>query len=471
MKKIRFWFAGCLLAVPLVLAVWGFLLPAQYRETFPGELAVKCELLAQDAEKTRLVLVGGSAAAFGVDSALLEEQLPQYKVVNFGLYAALGTRVMLDLSEPLLREGDLVVVLPEQQQQTLSDHLGAQTLWQAADGEFSLLRCLHFRDAAAMLGTFPQFAAQKFRFFCTGGPSLSGVYQRSSFNAAGDIVSPLCTANRMPGGWDPTTPIRFDIALLDKTFYAELNAYAARLAERGVTVWYHFPPMNAAAVEPGQDVDAYAAALQDALTLPLAGDPHACILASGWFYDTNFHLNASGKTVFTRQLVRDLKAMLGDSSPTGIPLPEMPQGEETAAEPSGTANADAGCFVFERTEVGLCLTGLTPEGKTKSTLTVPSQIDGQTVTALSAGVFDGSGARSITLPGSVTALPDGLFAGCTGLRTVVLEQPDPACLAVGQELLRGAPVDCRLQVPADSYDAYCLSYSWSGYAPVLRRGG
>ena len=236
MKKIRFWFAGCLLAVPLVLAVWGFLLPAQYRETFPGELAVKCELLAQDAEKPRLVLVGGSAAAFGVDSALLEEQLPQYKVVNFGLYAALGTRVMLDLSEPLLREGDLVVVLPEQQQQTLSDHLGAQTLWQAAEGEFSLLRCLHFRDAAAMLGAFPQFAAQKFRFFCTGGPSLSGVYQRSSFNAAGDIVSPLCTANRMPGGWDPTTPIRFDTALLDKTFCAELNAYAARLAERGVTV-------------------------------------------------------------------------------------------------------------------------------------------------------------------------------------------------------------------------------------------
>ena len=65
MKKIRFWFAGCLLAVPLVLAVWGFLLPAQYRETFPGELAVKCELLAQDAEKTRLVLVGAALPPSG----------------------------------------------------------------------------------------------------------------------------------------------------------------------------------------------------------------------------------------------------------------------------------------------------------------------------------------------------------------------------------------------------------------------
>lgn len=325
MKRIWFWFAGCLLAIPLVLCVWGFVLPPQYRETFLGELSVKCERLAEPSDKPRLVLVGGSAAAFGVDSALLEEQLPQDRVVNFGMYAALGTRVMLDLSEPLLQEGDLVLVMPEQQQQTLSDYLGAQALWQAADGNFSLLRCLHGQDAAQMLGAFPQFAAQKFRFWCSGGPQLSGVYQRSSFNEAGDIISPLCRANQMPNGWDTTTPIRFDAELLDETFCTELNAYAARLAEKGVTVWYHFPPMNAAAVEPDSDVDAYAALLQNALTLPLAGDPNACILDSGWFYDTNFHLNASGKTVFTRQLVRDIKAMLGDSSPTEIALPEMPE--------------------------------------------------------------------------------------------------------------------------------------------------
>ena len=152
MKRIWFWFAGCLLAIPLVLCVWGFVLPPQYRETFLGELSVKCERLAEPSDKPRLVLVGGSAAAFGVDSALLEEQLPQDRVVNFGMYAALGTRVMLDLSEPLLQEGDLVLVMPEQQQQTLSDYLGAQALWQAADGNFSLLRCLHGQDAAQMLG-------------------------------------------------------------------------------------------------------------------------------------------------------------------------------------------------------------------------------------------------------------------------------------------------------------------------------
>lgn len=470
MKRIWFWFAGCLLAIPLVLCVWGFVLPPQYRETFLGELSVKCERLAEPSDKPRLVLVGGSAAAFGVDSALLEEQLPQDRVVNFGMYAALGTRVMLDLSEPLLQEGDLVLVMPEQQQQTLSDYLGAQALWQAADGNFSLLRCLHGQDAAQMLGAFPQFAAQKFRFWCSGGPQLSGVYQRSSFNEAGDVISPLCRVNQMPNGWDTTTPIRFDAELLDETFCTELNAYAARLAEKGVTVWYHFPPMNAAAVEPDSDVDAYAALLQNALTLPLAGDPNACILDSGWFYDTNFHLNASGKTVFTRQLVRDIKAMLGDSSPTEIALPEMP--EPVLDETTATAldSTDADCFTFAQTASGLRLTGLTSEGQQRTELTVPGTIDGQPVTELSAEMFAQSRAlRKVTIQENISALPDGLFEGCTSLQEVVLIQPDPGKLAVGRELLRGAAASCRLSVPADSYERYVLSYAWSSYAPQLKK--
>lgn len=470
MKRIWFWFAGCLLTIPLVLCVWGFVLPPQYRETFLGELSVKCERLAEPSDKPRLVLVGGSAAAFGVDSALLEEQLPQDRVVNFGMYAALGTRVMLDLSEPLLQEGDLVLVMPEQQQQTLSDYLGAQALWQAADGNFSLLRCLHGQDAAQMLGAFPQFAAQKFRFWCSGGPQLSGVYQRSSFNEAGDVISPLCRVNQMPNGWDTTTPIRFDAELLDETFCTELNAYAARLAEKGVTVWYHFPPMNAAAVEPDSDVDAYAALLQNALTLPLAGDPNACILDSGWFYDTNFHLNASGKTVFTRQLVRDIKAMLGDSSPTEIALPEMP--EPVLDETTATAldSTDADCFTFAQTASGLRLTGLTSEGQQRTELTVPGTIDGQPVTELSAEMFAQSRAlRKVTIQENISALPDGLFEGCTSLQEVVLIQPDPGKLAVGRELLRGAAASCRLSVPADSYERYVLSYAWSSYAPQLKK--
>ena len=213
MKKIIASMLGIFIAVPLLLAVWGFALPAQYSSTFLGELPAKRALLAAESNKPRLILVGGSAAAFGVDSTLLAKELPDYHPVNFGLYAALGTRVMLDLSINELRAGDLVIVMPEQQQQALSDTVGVAALWQAVDGDFSALGCLHARDFGPMLGSFPRFAAAKFRYFLTGAPETDGVYRRDSFNAAGDLASPLCKANIMPEGYDPTMPIRFETAL------------------------------------------------------------------------------------------------------------------------------------------------------------------------------------------------------------------------------------------------------------------
>lgn len=198
-----------------------------------GELPAKRALLAAESNKPRLILVGGSAAAFGVDSALLAKELPDYHPVNFGLYAALGTRVMLDLSINELRTGDLVIVMPEQQQQALSDTVGVTALWQAVDGDFSALGCLHARDFGPMLGSFPRFAAAKFRYFLTGAPETDGVYRRDSFNAAGDLASPLCKANIMPEGYDPTMPIRFDTALPEAAFCAALNDYTAQAADAG----------------------------------------------------------------------------------------------------------------------------------------------------------------------------------------------------------------------------------------------
>lgn len=435
MKKIIASMLGVFIAVPLLLAVWGFALPAQYSSTFLGELPAKRALLAAESNKPRLILVGGSAAAFGVDSTLLAKELPDYHPVNFGLYAALGTRVMLDLSINELRAGDIVIVMPEQQQQALSDTVGVTALWQAVDGDFSALGCLHARDFGPMLGSFPRFAAAKFRYFLTGAPETDGVYRRGSFNAAGDLASPLCKANIMPEGYDPTMPIRFDTALPEAAFCAALNDYTARATDTGATVYYHFPPMNALAVANEDQLNAYAAHLQQVIIAPLAGDPRACVMESGWFYDTNFHLNAAGRTVFTKQLIRDIKAMLGDTTATEMALPAMP---ELAANTAAGSGSSTDAAYFTMAEDGSVT--VNTAGRARRSLTVPAEINGRAVTRLCAGTFRGCTAlEEVTIQSAVTALSDGLFADCPALRTVILTQPDPARLQVGQDLLAGAP--------------------------------
>lgn len=453
--------AALLLLAPVSLLCWGFCLPAQYEESFLGELKYKCQRL-EEAEGPRIVLVGGSSLAFGVDSALLERSLPGYQVVNFGLYAGLGTAVMLDLSRDSIRPGDIVLVIPEQQALTLSTDCGGEYLWQGVDGAFGLLSRVEPDRWGQLAGQFPAFAAGKLAYVLQGTPPQpSGVYARASFNAYGDLVSPDCADNLLPLGYDPNTPISFQTSLPTSAFLQALNDYTEALTQRGATVYYHFCPMNALAVEEGVDVDGYAAFLREQLDCPLLGDPGDCLLEAGWFYDTNFHLNSSGKTVFTRQLVRDLKAALGDSSPTEIALPALPA--LAGAEPADdTPSPDEDCFQYAPLEQGLEITGLTELGQGRTSLTLPASHEGQPVRALAASAFAGNTRiRSVTIPASVATLADGTFDGCSQLETITLEHTDPAACPVGQGLLKGT--DAVVLVAPEALSDFRLNYFWSVY--------
>ena len=98
--------------LPIVLLLgYAFSIPAQYTNTFVGELDDKFERLTS-IDEPKLVVVGGSSVAFGLESEILEKYVGM-PVVNFGLYAALGTKVMLDLSKAGINEGDVVVLAPE----------------------------------------------------------------------------------------------------------------------------------------------------------------------------------------------------------------------------------------------------------------------------------------------------------------------------------------------------------------------
>lgn len=447
------------LAIPLTLLCWGFGIPAQYGETFMGELKHKVRLL-QETPGRRIVLVGGSSVAFGIDSRLLEQHFPDYRVVNFGMYAALGTTVMLDLSEDLIREGDIVILMPEQQEQTLSDWFDPEIMWQGADGAFDLLRSLTPEQQAMMLGSLPRFAGDKFALALRGEtPEPAGIYRRDSFNSHGDVVSSLCARNVMPGSLDANTPIRFDPDMVTTEFLTRVNAYAETISARGATLWYGFCPMNAAAVS--GNADDFYDALQSRITFPILGDPNDSILESGWFYDTNFHLNTSGKTVFTRSLIRSIKAMLGDSSPTQIALPTMP-------EPAGTAlwtgdDSHQAYFLFEISGDTVTITGVTGIGQKQQFLTVPSTWNGRAVTAIAADVFSGCDQlQTVTIQQNIRSIADSAFSGCDRLERIVIHASVPSGCAVGPGLLNGT--GANIFVNAEALSDYRTDYFWSIHA-------
>ncbi len=452
-----------LLLIPVMLAAGIFFLPAQYNDTFLGELKYKKELL-EKTEGKRIVLVGGSSLVFGIDSQLLEENFPEYSVVNFGMYAGLGTTVMLDLSEPELHEGDIVIISPEQDEQTLSDYFNARYMWQAADGAGHLLLDLNRKEADAMIGAAPEFSVEKWKNVIQGEyPEGSSVYRRSVFNEYGDVESDECTSNIMTGGYDSSQMISFSESLIDSEFVDRVNAYTKNAKKKGAVIYYSFSPMNQAAVTEAENTEDYYLALAKALDCEIMGNPNDMIMDSEWFYDTNFHLNNAGKTVNTYQWIKDLKAMIGDSSSTDVELPEKPA-MAMEAEYVGD-DSDSTCFIWEENDskTGIILTGLTDEGVKKQKLTVPTHIGGAYVTEISQECFaENNVIESITIQKNISTLQDHMFNGCSSLSSVILQGMTPQDCIIGRELLDGC--EANIAVDNDQVSLFKTDYRWSQYS-------
>ncbi len=470
MKQMMLRILACLallLAAPVILCLLAFGLPAQYGDTFLGELPYKVDLLAET-EGKRIVVIGGSGVAFGQRSDLLENELDGYSVVNFGMYAGLGSTVMLDLAEDLIREGDIVIFSPEQSRQTLSLYFSPESMWQAADGRFDLLSYLSGKDLGAMAGQLPYFAADKFQYFRSGtAPAPEGIYRREAFNQYGDVGDPQRTQNIMAGGYDPDMMIDFSTELPNSEFITRVNEFAAICEKKGIRFFYRFCPMNAMAVtEAGwQQADSYFEHLQTVLDCEFLGSPRESILDARWFYDTNFHLNSAGAVVNTAAMAAELKAAMGDTTPVEIELPEMP-GFADASLVSGD-NSHAGYFLYEMSGNTARIVGMTEEGKRQECLILPVSHESLPVTEFDPAVFAGNEAvREIVVQENITRIGNGSFDGCTALERLVIRNAAPEKCVVGQGLLDGT--DCLVYVPEERYSAYQTNYFWSVHAGRIR---
>lgn len=408
-----------ILAEQVFFLICGFGLPVQFGDTFMGELKSKYERLKETSGK-RIVLVGGSGVAFDCDSALMDDFFPSYEIVNFGMYAGLGTKAVMDLSENYIHEGDIVILSPEQSEQTFSDYFNGEYMWQVADGAFGMLRDLKSENFEAMLGNFPRFALEKLNYVMKGQkPQTDSIYQKKSFNTYGDIELDTCRENILPNGYDVNQKVRFTEDVVQPEFMDYMNDWAKRLEKKGAVVWYRYCPVNKLSVEDMDDLAAYDVFLRQKLDFPVIGNPENSLMEAEWFFDTNFHLNQPGKEVNTVQLIRDMKAMLGDDRAVTVELPEKPYrtwGEVSAETRIWTAK------------------------------------DSETY----------QGEETIVIPENVTQIGDYAFSNCAGLKQIVLEQKDPSKCIVGQHLLDGTGAE--ILVSQMSVDSYKRNYFWSVYA-------
>ena len=423
--------------LPIVLLLgYAFSIPAQYTNTFVGELDDKFERLTS-IDEPKLVVVGGSSVAFGLESEILEKYVGM-PVVNFGLYAALGTKVMLDLSKAGINEGDVVVLAPELDAQTMSMYFNSETTLQATDDKPSMLRYVAPEHYFSLLGAMWGHIGQKLEYQRDGAPNPSGVYNGNNFNEYGDLEYER-PSNLMALYYDPNTMINLNESILDDEFIDYINDYIDYCEKRGATVYYSWCPMNHMALAEGttdESIAEFEKIMKKRIDCAFISDINDYILAPGYFYDTNFHLNDAGSKYRTLKLAQDIMFEKNITTLIEEELPEVPGLADGFVEVSEKIEGTE-YFTYAMLANGnYKITGLTELGKTQKTLTIPLGVEipgkttGAAITILDEGAFAGGIVETVIIPENsyLTQLNNGVFRGSGTVSKLMIYKPEAESL-------------------------------------------
>ncbi|MDR0552239.1 MAG: hypothetical protein LBG72_09565, partial [Spirochaetaceae bacterium] len=259
--------------------------------------------IAANTTSPKIAVVGGSNAAFGIDSAAMQNSL-HLPVVNMGCYAGVGLGRMLDNVSPFLHEGDILLVIPEYN--NFTDGWNGGALAYEVIFDIRQTRLLRFAYYGLPNGFVGYLSMHLRGIVARSIPSDLLTYTRDGFNEYGDYVKHLTmkpfsfSPDKNIGSLNTSSPNQSYL----KYFYKFIDDFTAR----GLTVVLSYPCYeeqsyrNSAALI--QELDKAFRAKENLLVISRPQD--YCFPAS-LFFDTTYHLNAEGRALRTERLLNDLR--------------------------------------------------------------------------------------------------------------------------------------------------------------------
>ena len=459
-------------------------IPNQYAETYYAELLDKYDNLSKE-ENKKIILIGGSSLPFGVRSDLIEEQFPEYKVINFGLYGTLGTKLMMSLAKDYISEDDIVILSPEIDPQAYSLYFNPDATLMATDGAHEMLTKLDFEDKLKVFYGYASFSHDKFTYYLNNdAPNPDGIYRRDSFNEYGDI-SVDRPSNVMNNGVDSSNLISITSDLLDEDFIKYINDYCNYVREKHAKVYFNYSCVNELSITSSKSTrDNFELEVNRQIACDTLNPLDKSILDYRYFYDTNFHLNSSGAIYYTKVIVDGLKTKFGiplkseetqDDDDEEFKVPDPPEIKHEDVEDEDIVNADFASYkgennneldhYFEYILVGdsYRIKKIKQDYLNVEEIILPTVHEGKTVTALCTDALYGCiNLKTVHIGNSFRNLEEKCFNGCISLETIKIYQTDPSYLVPSNaNLLDGCNRNVKICIPRGK--GYDVGYTWSNY--------
>ncbi len=291
------------MAIQLAIAAtvfWSYQRQYPVRQNFLAASLDKQALIRTQAPP-RLIFIGGSSMAFGVNSEQIAKACGR-RPVNMGLHAALGLKFMLREAKPHIQRSDWIVVAPEYQQFV---RMAGQSemLVNMVEIDPSNARLLDAGQWAAALDRGVIQRAGKMTRAVIGRPgrflrkntmarTTRMYYRRGGFNANGDMVAHLGVQPR--GMTERQFSFRYRDELVQETI-KQINEFAKFAEARGAKVFFSHPPLPREVFEPNRaQIDPLEKEINAKLAIPQLDTVAELVFPIDHFFDTWYHLGALG---------------------------------------------------------------------------------------------------------------------------------------------------------------------------------
>ena len=287
----------------------------RYSGGYFAAFADKYDRLLALQDRRKLVLFSGSSTRFGYDSALLDAALPEYEVVNMGVFAYTNAAPQLLLILGCMQEGDILLHSPEfdaaQRQFCTTDKLD-DSFFSMMEANYQMLAALDLRETSGAFAALAEYLTVRAAlpeksyglspadFDEDGKPADS-----PSYNEYGDY----CLYRPNAADDAPVYGLAVEYTthgLPAAQFVPPLNAMYRRFLGKGVQVFFTYAPRNAQALSESSTPEARAAldaSLRQALCVPVLGDIEDSLWPGRYLYGTDNHLSTEGVAIRTRQVL------------------------------------------------------------------------------------------------------------------------------------------------------------------------
>jgi hypothetical protein len=297
-------FLGCIAA-----AITALIPPGS--DNYWSHLLSEKKSLMENSHAPRLILLGGSSTALGIDSNAIRQQT-HLNVINEGLHGGMSLKLIFQTVEPYLEPGDLVILMLEYDYYyrglngITRSMAGIVEVMPSAISPFDFDQIHQLPEIGVAL---IQIKLERALDKLIHSQSNSIYSAETIFNQDGDFISHL---GRTFDGVIPNHAVIEKNTKITPKMLGEINRFNEFAASKQAKVFLAFPPLRTTNCTATTDerFRLFFTELSSTVSMPVLSTPTQSCYADDLFYDTEYHLNAVGRQLNTERMIELIQTNL-----------------------------------------------------------------------------------------------------------------------------------------------------------------